>query len=524
MALSTLGKSLSGATFVVLLPVALTAWAIAARGVVPAPSVVSVPFGVAAVTVGLSLMILGMSHLWIYGGGLPMNAAPPPRFVDRGIYRFLPHPIYVGFCVACAGVSIAVGSASGLWLITPLVVLGCTALVLGYERHDLQLRFGSIPDESVAGTGSEIRAFALRGLAATAIGLTFSFSLEVIWTCLAAEVIAVRWCFWGRIWSAVVVIGCVMFQSGVSVLGGVVTVALVSSGPAVWHSIRARSERIANSWMEWRFGPVRVINHGLYAGLGAFLSLSIAGVLSGPDHETALMLAAGAAVIGAALWAQYIEGSPQLLRPYGFYGGLLGGTLGALIAPFFGTSVWLLLAAFSAGGPWAQALGRLRCLVQGCCHGRPAPDSVGIRYTHPRSRVCRFTEWTGSPLHPTPVYSILWNGVVAIVVLRLWTLHAALNLIAGLYFVLTGMGRFVEEAWRGEPQTPIHAGLRLYQWAAIASVALGALMTAMGSGGPAPTPEFSWNVILPAAAFGIVVCFAMGVDFPNSNRRFSRLV
>jgi hypothetical protein len=276
--------------------------------------------------------------------------------------------------------------------------------------------------------------------------------------------------------------------------------------------------------MEWSFGPVRVINHGLYAGLGAFLSLSIAGVLAGPGHESALMLAAGAAVAGAALWAQYIEGSPQLLRPYGFYGGLLGGTLGALIAPFFSTSVWLLLAAFSAGGPWAQALGRLRCLVQGCCHGRPAPAGLGIRYTHPRSRVCRFTEWTGAPLHPTPVYSILWNGVIAIVVLRLWTLHAALNLIAGLYFILTGMGRFVEEAWRGEPQTPIHAGLRLYQWAAIASVVLGAVMTAAGNGGPAPTPEFSWNAILPAAAFGLVVCFAMGVDFPNSNRRFSRLV
>jgi prolipoprotein diacylglyceryltransferase len=236
------------------------------------------------------------------------------------------------------------------------------------------------------------------------------------------------------------------------------------------------------------------------------------------------MVAAGAAVAGAAFWAQYIEGSPQLLRPYGFYGGLLGGTLGALIAPFFGTSVWLLLAAFSAGGPWAQALGRLRCLVQGCCHGRPAPADLGIRYTHPRSRVCRFTEWTGAPLHPTPVYSILWNGVIAIVVLRLWTLHAALSLIAGLYFILTGMGRFVEEAWRGEPQTPIHAGLRLYQWAAIASVVLGAVMTATGNGGPAPTPEFSWNAILPAAAFGLVVCFAMGVDFPNSNRRFSRLV
>ena len=90
--------------------------------------------------------------------------------------------------------------------------------------------------------------------------------------------------------------------------------------------------------------------------------------------------------IGAALWAQYVEGSAQLLRPYGFYGGLLGGTLGAMAAPLFHTSPWMVLAVFSVSGPSAQAFGRLRCLVQGCCHGSPAPDAVGIRYVHPRSR------------------------------------------------------------------------------------------------------------------------------------------
>jgi prolipoprotein diacylglyceryltransferase len=226
----------------------------------------------------------------------------------------------------------------------------------------------------------------------------------------------------------------------------------------------------------------------------------------------------------AALWAQYVEGSPQLLRPFGFYGGLLGGTVGALLAPFFGVSAWLVLAAFAAGGPWAQAMGRLRCLVQGCCHGRPAPKSIGIRYTHPRSRVCRMTQWAGVPLHPTPIYSLLCNAFVALVITRLWLLHAPLHLIAGLYFILTGLGRFVEEAWRGEPQTPVFAGLRLYQWAAAASVVAGVLMTALGRSEPAPLAHFDWSALPPSAAFGLLVWCAMGVDFPESNRRFSRLV
>jgi hypothetical protein len=93
-----------------------------------------------------------------------------------------------------------------------------------------------------------------------------------------------------------------------------------------------------------------------------------------------------------------------------------------------------------------------------------------------------------------------------------------------MYFILTGLGRFVEEAWRGEPQTPIFAGLRLYQWAAVASVVSGALMTALGDSGEAPTPHFAWGVLLASVVFGVFVWLAMGVDFPNSNRRFSRLV
>jgi hypothetical protein len=107
---------------------------------------------------------------------------------------------------------------------------------------------------------------------------------------------------------------------------------------------------------------------------------------------------------------------------------------------------------------------------------------------------------------------------------RLWVLAAPLHLISGMYFILNGMGRFVEEAWRGEPQTPVFWGLRLYQWAAITSVAGGILMTAFGYSAPAPAPQPVWRALVPAAVFGLAVSIAMGVDFPNSNRRFSRLV
>jgi prolipoprotein diacylglyceryltransferase len=133
------------------------------------------------------------------------------------------------------------------------------------------------------------------------------------------------------------------------------------------------------------------------------------------------------------------------------------------------------------------------------------------------------TKWAGVPLHPTPVYSILWNILVALVITRFWLLHAPLHLIAGLYFILNGLGRFVEEGWRGEPQTPVFGRLRLYQWAAIGSVLTGVLMTALGTSERSPVAHFDWAALVPAGTFGLLVCCAMGVDFPESNRRFSRL-
>ncbi|HEY0378044.1 MAG TPA: hypothetical protein VGC87_14085 [Pyrinomonadaceae bacterium] len=39
----------------------------------------------------------------------------------------------------------------------------------------------------------------------------------------------------------------------------------------------------------------------------------------------------------------------------------------------------------------------------------------------------------------------------------------------------------------------------------------------------APELQFNWNALLTAFGFALFACFALGVDFPNSNRRFARL-
>jgi len=94
--------------------------------------------------------------------------------------------------------------------------------------------------------------------------------------------------------------------------------------------------------------------------------------------------------------------------------------------------------------------------------------------------------------------------------------------IIGIYLILNGLGRFVEESFRGEAQTPYWAGMRIYQWVAIINITLGAILTTIPHD---KTLSFQFNVesIFLAIAVGILVTIASGVDFPESNRRFARL-
>lgn len=636
---SMVGKLVYGALFVVVLPILLVVWAIQTRDLVDLPAIHSFSWGIGTIGLGSLLVAMGMASLWLVGGGLPMNAFPPPRYVSSGIYGLFSHPIYLGFSLVCVGAAIGAGSASGLWLVSTTVMLASAALVLGYELPDMQARFGSAclgqrlfpaddqtapsrverircylivllpwfliyeafvvlgvpPDAKIAylpfecrlpvlpwteivyssvfvvvllvpwmvRTRHDLRLFSSRSLLAMVIVFPLYLavplvapsrpfaasgfwgewqnldrwhdsaaaafpSYHVVWAFIAAEALArTPWQkrLW-RTWAVLVSASCV--TTGMHALTDVVAGLLVSLAviemDRVWSFLRNGSETIANSWREWRIGPGRVINHGAYAGAGVFIGILMIDTLLGPGKSAIPIAIFLGGCVGAALWAQIIEGSPALLRPLGFYGGMLGTwTCGGVAAWLTQSAVWPVLAALVVAAPWIQGIGRLRCLVQGCCHGRPAADSVGIRYTHPRSRVWRVLSLRGVPVHATPLYSLLWNGLVALVVTRIYLLHAPSAMVGGVYLILSGAGRFVEEAYRGEPQTPVFGGLRLYQWVAVVTLVLGALITTVRHSPPAPGPVFHVSSIFVALGCGLAAWFLTGVDFPESNRRFARL-
>lgn len=220
---------------------------------------------------------------------------------------------------------------------------------------------------------------------------------------------------------------------------------------------------------------------------------------------------------------QAIQGSSKLSRPFGYYGAILGGAAGVLAASALGADGWLLAGAFSVAAPFVQATGRLRCLVQGCCHGRECAAHEGIVFTRERSRVLYLANLGHRPIYPTQLYSILYNLVLGALLLRAWTLSVPLPFVTGAYLILGGLARFVEEAYRGEPQTPGYLGLALYQWLALAGVVAGAVITSL-EGKPCNSAiEVLPGALVYAAAFGLMTASAMGVDVPESNKRLSRL-
>jgi protein-S-isoprenylcysteine O-methyltransferase Ste14 len=354
-------------------------------------------------------------------------------------------------------------------------------------------------------------------------------AFHVVWACIAAEVFVSAWprLRWPAIATCLAIgASCVTtgMHSVLDVVAGFAAYATVTQGSRIWRWLCRQSERIANSWREWRVGPVRVMGHGAYAAVGAAAGAGIAVWLGGMENRWWLIGLTLGAEAGAGLWAQLVEGSPQLLRPYGYFGGMIAIIVLATAAGLFGRDPWLLLAAMAVGGCITQILGRFRCMVQGCCHGRPTQASWGIRHTHPRSRVVRLSDLGGKPIHPTALYSVLWMLFVFCALLRLWLLAVPLPFISGSYLLLVGLGRFVEEHFRGEPQTAEIRGLRLYQWIAIACVAGGAAMTTI-AGHPAPPPQLPDASIWPPLAGLLLLTYvAFGVDVPGSNRRFSRLV
>ena len=116
-------------------------------------------------------------------------------------------------------------------------------------------------------------------------------------------------------------------------------------------------------------------------------------------------------------WEYYSQHPGQIIGGGGLtaYGAVLGAALGIWIYSRFSQFQFSYFTDVVAPGIiLSQAVGRVGCILNGCCYGLETSLPWSVVYTHPDS-LCPL----GVAVHPTQGYELLWNLLVFGVLLKL---------------------------------------------------------------------------------------------------------
>ncbi len=151
---------------------------------------------------------------------------------------------------------------------------------------------------------------------------------------------------------------------------------------------------------------------------------------------------------------RYLRDPASLLGVFRAGGVFLGGFIAAVIAAAVLLRRYKLktLSTFDVITPslaLGQAIGRLGCLMAGCCWGAACDLPWAITYTDPVA-----AERLGTPLHqavhPFPIYASLFDVGLYLLLAALFARRLAAGSVFATYLVLYGIGRFVLEWTRGD--------------------------------------------------------------------------
>ncbi len=166
------------------------------------------------------------------------------------------------------------------------------------------------------------------------------------------------------------------------------------------------------------------------------------------------------ALIGAKLLLVIVELPRYLADPAAIVGTVraggvfLGGFIAAVVAAIILLRRYRLpaLASFDVIVPslaLGHAIGRIGCLMAGCCWGERCDLPWAITYTNPIA-----AENLGTPLHtslhPFPVYSSLFNLGLYLLLAAMFRRQPTTGRVFATYLVLYGIGRFLLEWTRGD--------------------------------------------------------------------------
>jgi phosphatidylglycerol:prolipoprotein diacylglycerol transferase len=160
-----------------------------------------------------------------------------------------------------------------------------------------------------------------------------------------------------------------------------------------------------------------------------------------------------------------------------FYGGLIGGVAVALYyVRRHALPLWTTTDVFAPGIALGHIVGRLGCLMAGCCFGRPTSVAWAITFRDPAAAANAGTP-LGVGLHPTQLYE---GGAEALILLLLLLMERRGRPFPGRtfwsYMLLYGVSRFIIEFYRGDIRGVVFNTLSTSQFVSILLVPLAIVM------------------------------------------------
>lgn len=206
--------------------------------------------------------------------------------------------------------------------------------------------------------------------------------------------------------------------------------------------------------------------------------------LAGWDSASVALLALGCGLLGAGLldalvnWRQLLSGGyqPGLV----FYGGFVGAGAGVL------AFVWRFRLPLGDLGdvgavviPVGHALGRLGCLLGGCCYGRLAGSWPGLIFSDPDVPATLLSQGR-LPLHPVQIYEAAGLLAIAVLSAGLFLKGRWRGRLMLVYLGAYALLRFFTETLRGDRYRGQWGPFSTSQWIAVSVLLLVALGATVG--------------------------------------------
>jgi phosphatidylglycerol:prolipoprotein diacylglycerol transferase len=252
------------------------------------------------------------------------------------------------------------------------------------------------------------------------------------------------------------------------------------------------------------FGSITIYSYGVLLAAAYLLGLQFALMRArarGLDAQRVMDLGIWiiiSALVGAKLlllivdFRQFANNPRELLglaRSGGvFYGGLIAAVVVALLyLRRHKLPLWTTTDVFAPGIALGHIVGRLGCLLAGCCFGRPTTVPWAITFRDPAAMANVGTP-LGVPLHPTQVYEAGAEAVI-LAFLLLWEKKG--RPVPGRtfwsYMLLYGISRFAIEFYRGDSRGMVFDALSTSQFVSVVLVPLSiAMLIVLGRRGRDP--------------------------------------